>query len=240
MEQQGNLISVDLPSRNLVYSVEAGSIKIRTLRGKDEKLISEITLDNFEKKFLTVFQNIVTGIDPTELTVGDRLFILVWEAINSYNKEYPIQYLCSSCLNNVRAIVDLSKLELVQLPEEFKEPYPMKLSNNETVMLRLLRVKDEIAIADYERSNKESWLFKYAMTIVDEQKNIIEKMKYLEDLPAGDLARIRSFEQEYAHGPKMEQTCTCPRCGAKEDVACPFRLEMLFPYGKELKRYFRN
>jgi len=146
---------IKLPSRCLVYDgVDPDGISIRTLKGKDEKLIAEVNYDNFEKKFLLLLKNIIKGVDPIKLTVGDRLFILLWEAINSYSKDFDIEHTCIECYEKIKSTVDLSDLEVIELSKDFKEPYEKKLSDGSIVKLRLFTVQDEINIAAYEKADK--------------------------------------------------------------------------------------
>ena len=74
--------TVKLPSKGLVYlDVEKDNakdqIQIRTFKGRDEKLIAEISSENFEKKFLTILQSVLKGIDPGKLTSGDRQALMI-------------------------------------------------------------------------------------------------------------------------------------------------------------------
>lgn len=231
---------ITLPSKCLVYKdVDPTKIQIRTLRGKDEKLIAEVNYDNYERQLLTILRNVIQGIDPAKLTLGDRLYILVWEAINSYGKDFDVEHNCTECFERVTSTVDLSTLEVVELPDDFKEPYPIKLSTGDVVNLRLFRVEDEIKIAEYEKNDKASWLYRFAVPIVSE-KGIWDRVSFLENLPVKDMAAIRAFHNKFQHGPKMEATYTCRKCGGTGVVPVPFRTEMLFPYGNALRRYIAD
>jgi len=234
-----NYIEINLPSKCLVYKdIDPTKIKLRTLKGKDEKLIAELNLDNFEKRVLILLRSILQGIDPTQLTSGDRLYIMVWEGINSYSKNYEMEGICGECFQKITVPVDLSQLEVTYLPDNFKEPYQVKLSDGGTVNLKLFRVEDEIKIADYEKGSDSSWLYRFALSIVDDSKGIWDKVSYLENLPAKDVATIRAFHEKFAHGPKLETKYTCPKCGGEGVMPIPFRLQMFCPYGETLTRYF--
>lgn len=229
---------VNLPSRCKVYDVDPASITIRTLKGKDEKIIAEITSDNLVLKMNQLLENVLEGIDPRKLTLGDRQYLLLWLATNSYGKDYPVEVVCEGCGQLISVTVDLSKLEVEYLPEDYSEPYEVQLSDGKSVYLRLFRVEDEMDILEWESQGKNSWLYRYALTLVDESKNIIEKMKFLEDLEAKDLAKIRAFHEKFDHGPIMESKYECPYCGFKGVMAVPFRIEMVFPIGPTLRRNF--
>ena len=127
-----------------------------------------------------------------------------------------------------------------ELPDDYREPYPIKLTDGSEVNLRLFRVKDEIQIAKYEKNNKDSWLYRYATSIVDDSKNIIEKISWLEKISTKDLARIRAFHEDFIHGPIMEYEYTCPNCGGEGRMPVPFRLDLILPAGKTVVGSIRD
>jgi hypothetical protein len=55
-------------------------------------LISEISANNFDVKFLQVLKNVVTGVDCSKLTLGDRMYLALWLTINSYGKDSTVEY----------------------------------------------------------------------------------------------------------------------------------------------------
>lgn len=233
--------NLDLPSKFLVYKVDPKTVGIAPLRGGDEEFIAEMNADNFEKQFIRVLDNVLVGINPRELTLGDRLYIMVWLTIHSYSKTVALKYKCSNCYSTVEVPdLDLSKLQVIDLPADFKEPYPFKLSDGKTVHLKLFRVSDEEKIFAVEKAGQPSWIYKYALTLVDDKMKEIDKLVFLQNLPSADFAAIRAFQEEFAHGPRMEVQVECSKCGTSEVVPVTFRLEYFFPYGKALKRYFRK
>ena len=234
-----NRISIQLPSKCKVYSdIDPSSISIRVLKGRDEKLIAEMTHDNLDRKFTAILKNVLVGIDPIKLTLGDRKFVLLWLAINSYSRMFPVELICDECLQKITIDVDLSTFEVNELPEDFEQPYKIKLSDDSELYLKLLTIEDELKVVDYERGGKNGWIYRYALSIVDESKSESDKVNLLEDLNVNDLALIRAFHEKYDHGPVMESSYNCPKCGGSGQVAVPFRIEMVFPYGQTLKRNF--
>lgn len=231
-------LEIQLPSKCLVYKdVDPAKIGVRTFKGKDEKLMADLNIDNFERRVLTILTSVTKGIDPSLLTTGDRLYILIWEAINSYTKDIVVEGICGNCFEKISIPADLSQLEVINLPEDFKEPYSLTLSNGEVINLRLFRVADEVKIADYEKSSKDSaWVFRFANSVMGD-KNIIDKVAWLENLPAKDLAAIRAFHEKFYHGPKLETKYVCPKCEGAGVMPIPFRLQVFFPYGKALSGF---
>lgn len=235
-------ISVKLPSKCLVYpeidlAANPNLIQIRTFKGRDEKLIAELSNENFEKKFLTVLKGVFTGIDPSKLTIGDRMYLVLWEVINSYSKMFPVEFECEHCWQKSSFEVDLTSLEVVELPDTYKEPYELKLPvSGDLIKVRLLRIEDVMKVNDLDKAGQNVWLYRFALSIVGD-KSVWENVEYLENLSTKDLMVIRAFHTKFEHGPKMETKYECPKCGGTGVMPVPFRLEMLLPYGKKLERY---
>ena len=228
----------ELPSKGLVYSKEdlKEPLTIRTFKGKDEKLIAELTADNFEKRFVTVLKGVLQGVDPLKLTIGDRLYFVLYESINSYSKNFTVSHECNRCFEVNDYTVDLSQLEVISLPDSFKEPYEVKLPvSGDLVKLRLLRVEDLIKVDDLEKAKQNVWTYRYALSLVNE-KSIWDNVDYLDKLDVKDLMYIRAFHDKFQHGPKMSWKYVCPKCGGNGVMPVPFRLEILLPHGENLAR----
>lgn len=235
-------LPLNLPSKCLAYeNIDKSKLMIRPLKGKDEKLIAEISGDNFEKKFLIILRNVIQGIDVEKLTLGDRLYIAVWEAMNSYSQKFFLKHECEHCWQSSEYEVDLSQLDIIELPDNYHQPYEIKLpESGEVVKVRLLTVADGIKVDEMDKSGQNVWLYRYALGLVSPDENVFTKVDYLGDLAVSDLAIIRAFHDKFYHGPKMEQKYECPKCGGTGIMPVPFQIKFLFPYGNELVRYFGN
>jgi hypothetical protein len=222
-----DFVPISLPSKCKTYKdVDPTSIRIRPFKGRDEQLVAEMDLRNSKKNLLELLKGILQGIDPNQLTTGDLSYILVWEAINSYTNLYPQKLTCQGCYQEVDTKIDLNSLDKKELPDDFKQPFSVKLSKQE-VNLRLLTLKDDIEIANFGTSGQPIYLYSFAMSIVDESISTIAKVKVLEDMNALDLGKIRGFHEEFEHGPDFNAQYTCPKCGYEGRVFLPFRLAEL-------------
>jgi len=230
MSSREQYIPIILPSKCLTYEgVDTDSVKIRPFKGRDEALVAELTLENLKKKFVTIIKNVIQGIKPEKLTSGDAKYILLWEAINSYTRDYPIQIICENCLQKAQVVCDLGKINSVELLDNFKQPVETKLSDK-TVDLRLLTIADEIASFDWAKAGNSTYLYSYALSIVDEDTTILEKIGMLEDMSPKDLNEIKKFHIKYEHGPDMKVPYACPLCGYEGKLVLPFRLDELLSF----------
>ena len=230
MSSREQYIPITLPSKCLTYEgVDVDSIRIRPFKGRDEALVAELTLENLKKKFVAIIENVIQGIEPEKLTSGDAKHIILWEAINSYNRDYPIQIVCENCLQKVQIVCDLGKINSVELPNDFNQPVEKKLSDK-TVRLRLLTIADEIASFDWAKAGKSTYLYSYALSIVDKDTTTLEKIEMLADMNTEDLNEIKRFHAKYEHGPDMKVPYTCPLCGYEGKLVLPFRLDRLLEF----------
>ena len=195
---------------------------------KDEELLSELTVSNTKKKFLTVISNCLQGIEPTKLTSGDVKHIMLWEAISSYTPTLPLKLKCEACYQDIDITVDLRKINSVELPSDFKQPQDIQL--DKMAKIRLATLADEIAIVDYAMLGQSSYLYSFALTLID-NNSIIDTLNYISALPTQELAKIKEWHKKYQHGPDMLAPYKCPLCDWEGNVEIPFRLDRLFQIG---------
>jgi len=240
MSENDCFLPINLPSKCLPYDgISPDSIKVRAYQGKDEIYLSQINPLTLERNYIQVLKNTVQGIDPENLTLGDRLYIIIWECINSYTDILKLKTVCTFCLNEIEIGVDLKELEIAFLPDNYKQPYEIILpESGKKINLRLLTVKDEIDTEKYEQSHKDAFLYRYARSIVNDDLDIIQKLELLGNLPGKDLATIRAFHEKFYHGPILFTNFKCPRCKEEDKTEVPFLLDLLFPSGETLTKTF--
>jgi len=225
----GTYIPITLPSKGLAYKdVDLNSIKIRTFQGAEAELLDQLNMDNSKKKFLTIIENVLQGIDPSKLTSGDAMYIMLWEAINTYGKDYPINIVCENCLQESKITADLSKINSVELADNYVQPFEA-ITSDETFSLRLPTLQDEINALDYIKSGRSIYLYSLAQTIVN-NKNVLANLDTLKGMELSDIHIIEQALEKHAHGPDMEASYTCPLCEFKGNTLVPFRFEGLFSF----------
>ena len=226
-----NWVPVTLPSGCKVYAgVEPGSVEIRPLVGRDEEILVQLGGDNSSKKILLLFKSVLKGIDPVTLTTGDAQHVLLWEAINSYSDTYPVGFVCMECLHRQEGVATLKDIESVELPEEFKQPYPVSLSGGVVIKLRLRTLQDDVNLIEYVNAGNTGYLFNFAQCIVDSDLDILQRVEMLNNLNVKDLAKIRGFFEKFKHGPDMIAPVVCNKCNHEEKIEIPFRFSTIIEH----------
>ena len=227
MEEQ--FIPITLPSKCKSYqNVDPSKIVIRPFKGKEVELLDELNLDNSKKKFLTIITNVLKGIAPENLTSGDAKYIMLWEAINSYGKDYPVTAICENCLQEVEIVCDLTKINVVELPDDFKEPFEVKLSKD-VINLRLPTLHDEVEVLNFGKKGNSTLLYSYARTIINEE-DLLTNLEMLRDISSQELHSIETAHKKHEHGPDMLSSYKCPLCEYEGKLELPFRFENLLSF----------
>lgn len=230
---------ITLPSRGKLYKdIDPSTIQIRAFTGGDEAILSEMTEKNAVEKLTEVLGRCLKGIDIKELTLGDKLYLLVWHAINSYTDGFKTKIVCETCLQEVSIEYKLADLETIYLPDNYHEPHLISLSDGKQIGCRLLRIKDEMQISTFEKGISNPYLYRIAIFVMDSTKDIVERVKWLEDLPAKDVAKLRAFQDSFYHGPNFEKKYCCPKCAGEGTFIVPFRFDHFYPYGNTLIKSF--
>jgi len=230
---------INLPSKALPYeNIKPEDITVRAYQGADEIYLAEINPVNIERKFLEVLKNVVRGIDPENLTLGDRLYIIVWEYAKSYSEFITVKnVVCTHCLKEIEVNVDLTQLDVITLPDNYKQPYKVQLPSGNEVQLRLLTIKDEIEAEKLADEKNFGHLYRYARSIVDDA-DVLSRLERLKKMSAKDVATIRAFHEKFYHGPDMKMNYVCPECEEEDVLEIPFHLNLIFPYGQTLTDTF--
>jgi hypothetical protein len=235
---EDRFLPVSLPSDGRMYTTRIQDIRIRSMCGADEVLLAQMNPMNVERKFLELLRRVLTGLYPEQVTFGDRLYLMLWLSINSYAGEVKITNVCPNCLKEYESDVDLRKINVIHLPENFRSPVSLQLSDG-PASVNLLTVGDLAEVEKYSMDHEDSTIYKYSRTLwgpgceTPEQK----RARY-EGLSTKDTAKIRAVQEQYFHGPDMQAQIQCPHCKEEDTIVVPFRLEFLFPTGQTLRTHF--
>lgn len=246
------IASLELPSGFKPYKFK--ELLIRPLNIDEVKKLQPMLRGIVNSISLADVLEKVSSVRLDKLTYGDFWFVMAWLRINTFkNAPYLIQWDCPSCGKSNERALDLSELDVVELPENYKEPAYLTLSNGEEVPLRLHRVEDEVKIKEYVQnmkntktvSEEDSFIPELAISI-DNGKTLFNNVEFLEgaDITPDDLVMIEDFQKTFAHGLPKYITGNCAEevggCGYKSNrLHLRFRIHETIP-SSEYGRFIRN
>ena len=241
---------VELPSRGQFYSPD------HPLHGKD---VIEMRFMTTERAILTIsvieercaidrlLQNLVVdnNINPNNLLVGDKNFMLLAARISGYGEEYPVELQCNSCGATEQHEFNLSELTLnhgiqpgegnsVSLTDRgtFVAELPKTKFSAE---FRLLTGEDEVYLQQSLEKLKKynlpeasaTTLLKRLVVSVNGVEVPSEISSFIDNMPAQDARFLRACVQTVTPNIDMSQEVECSSCGAVTEMEVLFTSEFL-------------
>ena len=228
-----NYVKLDLPSLCVPYPELKGKLSIRTFTGADEEIITTAPEEKTLDAVLEVLQSTVQGLDDiSNLTGGDLMYIILWQAINSYQPEYRVCITCRDCQTYYEPMIDLNDINVVTLEKGLYEDVKLTLPISEKIIsVRPPRLSDEyapiMAVLGKEVNSNEYDLINRLTNWeeVEPQSKVLKEFES-RNLPVKDIRYIEKAIGEFEHGPDMKFTHVCPNeeCKLTEVSTLPFRL----------------
>jgi hypothetical protein len=245
-----DLIEVVLPSNGIPYGWDDGKVMLRVMTTKEEKLFA--TASGLTKSTHIITKLIqacvdTRKLDPRDLIIGDRVYLLFMLRSCTYTHRYDIPVTCESelCRKKFVTTLDIENLETRQLKEgpTFTVELPEK---KDTVELRLLTGRDEEAIIDFQRKQQRyaeklklhyddidnTYEFRLALSIASINGESVDqkaKMKYVSSMKGKDSLIIRNTLDEYEPGIELLLNIECVYCGYENEVVMPMTSEFFRP-----------
>lgn len=224
---------VDLPNNGRLSYPE--TVWYRDIMVRDEKIFASATNENYGRVLTSILKSLLKGSDGyfEKLTIYDRDFLLLWVWANNYStvKKFDVQ--CPVCDTKNKFEVDVTKLPIDHLDDEYEEPFEMELENGDIVKLRLFNIKDEQIAENYIKRNPES-SESYIMLINAMQFETVlplqQKIDYVESKMSGkDMAMVRAFHKHFKYGINDVVDYNCPECSEVTPFKVPFSAEFFYP-----------
>ena len=238
---------VFLPSLGKPYGVESGncSARVTPWTTKEEKLLAgaNLTSNTLINKLIENVTQLPPGIQVQDLTINDRLFLLLNIRSVSYGPEYSYQYKCENCNSQETVHMNLEQdLDTVELPEDFEyENWKVHLENaDRELQLRHLTGKDEAVIAQHvHRAKKKGSIvgdpeyhirMALRITHIDgNQVDLRKRLEFVESLISRDSLDLQAAFEEYDFGVQLEVEPSCTNCGWINDLVLPFNKNFFRP-----------
>ena len=191
----------DLPSKYKLYP-EGTVIRGKPLKVLDVKLLSTIDENNFNEIINDVLKRCVTGINPQDLLVPDKLYIIFWLRANTYKDSgYSVEFSCPKCKKQSSYDFSLDTLNVINIKDGYDPDKEITLpSGKDKLKFRYQRVKDEFLIEEFV-NKEETSVVKFDRDILniagvlcsingDETITLRKKYDYLIDLNPADYSYI--------------------------------------------------
>ena len=181
------------------------------------------------------------ALDWGRVHVGDRLYALLRIRALTYGEEYTFGVNCAerACRERFEWDFRLCDLPVKPLPEAARAALRGDgiLSvkwQGKVLRFRLMRGNDEHRAARMTPEQRASLTYALNARIVGiegvEEK---DKLRYLNDLEAGDAVDLRDLLDEHDGGVDLDFQVECPHCGAIQDIRLPFGIEFFLPRKKK-------
>ena len=244
--------TIDLPSKFKPYDFK--ELRARPLTVAEVKVMRSAILGESKQSLAEVLSTAFSE-DLSKLTHGDFWVAAAWLRINSFvNTPLTVSWNCSECTFRNETEVKLNELDMVELPDYFKEPAKLTLPVcGDEVSVKLYRVGNESISRNYLKNmsadgtytEADLWIADLATTLADMKlHDAFEYIKNLKD--PGDALFLNQFQSEFSHGlpNKIKGTCKGKlggqACGnVVDDIRFEFRTYDLLP-NRVSKEHFRN
>jgi len=240
--------SVKLPSLGLFYNqnvVKDGSVELCPLSAREEKLIAGIQSHNVDDIIDTLIRRCMkTEMDPDDLLVTDRFYLLMMLRANSYGEEYGFEIICDKCKKPSRHTVNIpSSFEITWADPKETYPFAVELPQSKlAVTFRLLTGKDAKSIrAAAEKDEKKNlsgpgdpgFLYTLAKHIVSingkTPANFLVTLELVSRLSALDTRVLRDAFEEKTPGIIPTINTKCSFCGTDIEMGLPISTEFFRP-----------
>lgn len=207
-------VEIKLPSQGLLYAGGQKVVRIRPFTFEDERALKSMrAAKNAESVLDQLLRSCIDGIEVSELTPHDKVYLLYRIRGLSYGDEYPIQHDCQSCSKSNKLTINISTIQVMPLSEEMmKFTLPDSL---QPVIIKLPRVQDESLFKTPELATESIPMFVHSIGGVTD-KTIIESFVRKTTVRDIDTLRRKIYSPEY--GMETHFFYNCGECRTKNRV----------------------
>jgi len=207
-------VQVMLPSQGLLYPEAQKVVDIRPITFDDERMLksTQATRDA-EGTLEKLLRGCVRGIDVSELTPEDKLYVLYRLRGISYGDTYALEHDCENCGTTSKLDLSISTLKTTPLKEEHMR-FVLPDSQQE-IQIKLPRTQDMHLVDTIDKMHENMHMFIHNIAGVSD-KTVIEAFIQKTTVRDVDLIRSRIFSPEY--GMENHFFYSCAACGTKNRV----------------------
>lgn len=223
---------VELPSKGKLGYDQF--VKYRDILVRDEKILSTATAANYSRVLNDILKSLLKDDSRyDELTISDRDFLLMWIWANNYSPIRKFDVSCQECGTTENKEIDLTKIDVTEISDEYVHPFKMSLSNGNEVSLRLMTVADEKAAQSFVKRNKEYDVLSVMFALTIELGRVMplqQKLDYIEEnLTGRDMSLVRAFHRHFRYGVEDTAEHQCSACSEVTRFEIPFSIDIFMP-----------
>ena len=228
---------IDLPSRFLPYTFK--ELWIRPFKAGEVKRLKALLNGNTEIRIEDIISSVMSQ-DCRDLITGDFWYVCAWVRLNTFTDSPLIsEWECPSCNTRNTSVIQLSKLPIVELPKEYKEPVILPLSNGEEALMRLPRFGDyEVAVEFLNKLKNGKYTAEdvqdaeLALQLQNDKflKNNLDFLeKITEECSPTDLLNLMEFSKAFPCGLPGTHPVSCSQCEDGAEVRLNFTFRDILP-----------
>jgi hypothetical protein len=200
-------------------------VQVREITGHEEDMLGSKAVPGYKKVGTLISACMVRIGNITdkktlatigdELTIGDRVFLMFAIRRTTLGDEYPFRGVCPNERCNYRGLftLDLSDLEVKEMPDPMKRIYDIQLPSGKTARYRPLLGKDEESLSKASNSDEAmSLAILMRLEMLSDQPPTIAMVK---NLGMRDRNALREAFDNIEGGVDTTLEMTCPICGTE-------------------------
>lgn len=244
--------AVPLPSEGKIYPPDSNmhgkqTVNIKAMTAKEEDILSSRALIANGTVILELINSSImdSDVNPNDLLSGDRNALMIAIRITGYGPEYPVNMTCPGCRKTDKHVFNLADLPIKRLTIDPVTPgdncFEYKLPvTKKTVHFKFLTGRDNDMIEaeaskmaklfpdDYVGSSVTRRL-RFSVVSIDGITDRNKIAKFVENMPAMDSSKLRSYIKNNEPGIEMSGNLNCNSCGRVSEVSLPLGASFFWP-----------
>jgi predicted RNA-binding Zn-ribbon protein involved in translation (DUF1610 family) len=219
-------------------------VEVREITGNEEDMLASTQIPAY-KKVSALLGGVVTRIGPVsdrgklaqmvdDLPMGDRVFLLFAARRVTLGDDLPIREVCPECGEKHLYVVDLSELEVKEMPDPSKRIYDVTLPSGVSARFRISTGRDETTAAKSAKRQRADGLSQALLLRLELLNGEPPSLQSVKNLSLKDRLALREEFQKVEGGVDTAMDLECPSCGHEweEDVDMGNR-NFFFPSEKQ-------
>jgi len=223
-----------LPSRGLLYGgkIPDGKVEVASMTTKEEKVLLGGRKSQFGEVLDYIFKSCTDiKMDPQELLISDRTYLLFAIRSVSYGKQFSFPWKCASCgESSTHQMQDLlGDLRVDYYETGVSEPFSTTLPSGSEIGFRMLRGSDERKLTRLVKADENSRnigdpayiprLALYVVKIDGKEVDYLTAHNFILNLRVSDTSAFKSAIDKNSSGIYPMVDVSCMHCGYDQRMA---------------------